>query len=621
MTDIIDFEDKRHRKLGKKSETEVEGFDEQLGVSPDSDEDTLENNNVNLDSEPTLKTLGKKGTQAEQLIRLAHESATFFHTPSGEAFGCMQIDNHQEIRSLKSKPFKIWLQRLLFEDIGKMPHYQAQQDALTQLEGHAQFKGTRNEVFIRLASFNNSIYVDMANKNWEQIEITQEGWRKIAGNESPVKFNRPPGMLSIAYPDRKGSVNVLGEFLNLESEAAFQLMVSWLIGTIKPDGPFPILLQQGEQGSAKSTTARLLKSVIDPSSVPLRTLPHSERDLIIAAKNGWILNFDNLSGLQDRLSDSLCRLATGSGFATRMLHTDDSESLFSASRPIIMNGISDIATRNDLAERFLIIHLPAIKPDKRMTEKELKVKWEGAVDGIRTALFDGVSAALRNIDNVHLNILPRMADFAKWVTAAENALPWENGAFINEYEKNSEDLVDIALDADPVATAVLDLVKQLKPNEEWNGTPTELLDALKKFVPESLHRRKIWPQRANVLSNKLRRAQTFLRRKGIEIDRRKSGAREITIRKIFDEAVQTAQTDEESKNENSDVEKEKMSNNPFSYTTPKHLPLFSDHTQKLDKDGVDDKDDNLNDKSKKDDDSNSSDKLRTSSRAFTTRLR
>jgi len=108
MTDIIDFEDKRHRKLGKKSETEVEGFDEQLGVSPDSDEDTLENNNVNLDSEPTLKTLGKKGTQAEQLIRLAHESATFFHTPSGEAFGCMQIDNHQEIRSLKSKPFKIW---------------------------------------------------------------------------------------------------------------------------------------------------------------------------------------------------------------------------------------------------------------------------------------------------------------------------------------------------------------------------------------------------------------------------------------------------------------------------------------------------------------------------------
>jgi hypothetical protein len=268
MTDIIDFKDKRKEKLGEQNKTEVEGFDEEREAASSSDEDSLENNNVNLDSEPALKAQGKKSTQAERLIRLARESATFFQTPSKEAFGCMQIGNHQEIWSLKSRTFKIWLQRLLFEDIGKMPHYQAQQTALTQLEGTALFEGPCREVFIRIASHNNSIYVDMANENWEQTEITEEGWQKIAGNESPVKFKRAPGMLPIAYPDRKGSVNVLEDFLNLESEAAFQLIVGWLIGTIKPDGPFPILLLQGEQGSAKSTTARLLKSVIDPSSAP-----------------------------------------------------------------------------------------------------------------------------------------------------------------------------------------------------------------------------------------------------------------------------------------------------------------------------------------------------------------
>jgi len=239
----------------------------------------------------------------------------------------------------------------------------------------------------------------------------------------------------------------------------------------------------------------------------------------------------------------------------------------------------------------LIIHLPPIKPDGRMTEKELWMKWEGAAGYIRSALFDAVSAALRNINNVRLNTLPRMADFAKWVTAAEHALPWGNGTFINEYEKNCADLVDIAIDADPVATAVLDLVRQLKPSEEWNGTPTELLDDLKKMVPESLHRRKIWPQGANVLSNKLRRAQTFLRKKGIEIERSKSGNRNITIRRIGNEAAQIAQTVEKSTTDNSDVQKEKEWDNPFSYTIPKQLPLFSDHTQNRDKD---DEDDNLN---------------------------
>ena len=197
MTDIIDFEDKRKRKLGEQNETEVEGFDGQRGASPDSDKDSQENVDLELASEPALKTPVNKSTQAERLIRLAHQSATFFQTPSEEAFGCMQIDNHQEIWSLKSRPFKIWLRRLLYEDIGKIPYNQALQDALMQLEGHAQFKkGPCHEVFIRLASHNNSIYIDMANENWEQLEITQEGWQKLSGNESPVKF-RSKGVRSL----------------------------------------------------------------------------------------------------------------------------------------------------------------------------------------------------------------------------------------------------------------------------------------------------------------------------------------------------------------------------------------------------------------------------------------
>jgi hypothetical protein len=238
------------------------------------------------------------------------------------------------------------------------------------------------------------------------------------------------------------------------------------------------------------------------------------------------------------------------------------------------------------------------------------MKWEGAVSGIRAVLFDAVSAALRNINNVQLTNLPRMADFAKWVTAAEHALPWENGTFINEYQKNSADLVDIALDADLVATAVLDLVKQLKPNEEWEGAPRELLEELRRMVPESIHRRKIWPQAANVLSNRLRRAQTFLRKKGIEIERSKSGTRKITIRKIPNETAQTVQIAENNMNDNSAVKMGNGSENPFRYTTPKHLPLFSDHTQKRDKDDEDNKDDNLSDQSKSRDDSNDSDKPR-----------
>ena len=302
MTDIIDFEDKRKEKLGNQKETKVEESKVGGQVYPDSGNDAEKNIDSELAAEPALKAPADKSTQAERLIRLSHDFATFFHTPSGEAFGCVQIGGHQEIWPLKSNSFNFWLRGLLYKDIGKIPYNQALQDALMQLEGDAHFNGPCHEVFIRIASHNNSIYIDMANENWEQIKITEEGWQKVSGNESPVKFKRTLRMSPIAYPDSKGSVNFLGEILNIENKAALKLIVGWLIGTIKPDGPFPILLLQGENGSSKSMTARLLKNVIDPSSVPIWSIPNSERDLIIAASNCWILNFDNLSDLHVWLS-------------------------------------------------------------------------------------------------------------------------------------------------------------------------------------------------------------------------------------------------------------------------------------------------------------------------------
>jgi len=95
----------------------------------------------------------------------------------------------------------------------------------------------------------------------------------------------------------------------------------------------------------------MLRNLIDPSSSQLRTLQKSDRELMISAKNGWVVAYDNLSGVSKDVSDRLCRLSTGAGFSTRGLYTDSEEVIYNASRPIILNGIDDIANRNDLAIR------------------------------------------------------------------------------------------------------------------------------------------------------------------------------------------------------------------------------------------------------------------------------
>jgi hypothetical protein len=152
----------------------------------------------------------------------------------------------------------------------------------------------------------------------------------------------------------------------------------------------------GEQGTAKSTTTRILRHLIDPNESPLRTVPRNDRDLMIAASNAWVHAFDNLSYLPLWFADALCRLATGGGFSTRKLRTDDDEVLFSSRLPLILTSIGELATRGDLLERAIVLHLPHIPRHKRITEQQFWQTFEAKRPVLLGALLDIVSAALRN---------------------------------------------------------------------------------------------------------------------------------------------------------------------------------------------------------------------------------
>ena len=86
------------------------------------------------------------------------------------------------------------------------------------------------------------------------------------------------------------------------------MIVCWLLAVLRCRGPYPLLAISGEQGSAKTVLSKLPKALIDPNAAPVRALSRQERELMIAANNGHLLAFDNLSGLPMWLSDAFCRL-------------------------------------------------------------------------------------------------------------------------------------------------------------------------------------------------------------------------------------------------------------------------------------------------------------------------
>ena len=282
----------------------------------------------------------------------------------------------------------------------------------------------------------------------------------------------------------------------------------------------------GEQGSAKSTFSAILRSLLDPNTAPLRALPREDRDLFIAARNGHVLAFDNVSGLPGWISDTLCRLATGGGFAVRQLYTDGDEVLFDAERPVILNGIEEIVTRPDLADRALFLTLDPIPEERRRPEAELWAAFEAERPRILGVLLDAVVEGLKRLPETRLEKLPRMADFALWATACETAL-WSAGTFWAAYRSNRDEAVEGVIDADPIATGVRAV---MATRTMWTGTASDLLGALTQVVGERVAKSKTWPDGPRALAGRLRRAAAFLRKIGIEIGFEREGrARTRTI--------------------------------------------------------------------------------------------
>jgi hypothetical protein len=458
----------------------------------------------------------------------ARAAGGLFHTSDSIAYADIAIKGRRETRSVRSKAFKQWLIHRYFDINGSAPGSEAVQTAIGLAEARANIDGPEREVFVRVGAASGKLYLDLANESWQAIEIDARGWRILDSNAVPVRFKRAPGMLPLPTPAKGGSIEALRPFLNVSSDADFELAVAWLLAAMRHQGPFPVLALVGEHGAAKTTFAGTLRGLVDPNKAPLRSLPRENRDLAIAANNSWVCAFDNVSSIPQWLSDALCRLSTGGGFATRRLYTDDEEALFDAKRPVILTGIEDYVSRPDLADRTVFISLLEISDDKRRAEEEMQTALDRARPQILGALLDLVVLGLQRLPSVMLARKPRMADFAVWATACER----QPGAFMAAYEENRLEAVVTVLEGDLVAMAIRNFV-QLRGGAKWSGTATSLLSALTAEVGES--RSKGWPSDSARLSGRLKRAAPALRKIGIRIEftrqggTRGGGTRLITI--------------------------------------------------------------------------------------------
>ena len=485
--------------------------------------------------EPTNSQLNAQAgdhPQVDGLVEIGRQHE-LFHDNTDTTFATIETDNHREVWPIeRSKRYQQRLQKDYRGQFGTVPSSDATARAIQVLAAEARFDGPTREVHNRVARLEDVIYYDLADADWRVIRVTKRGWAIEA--TSPIAFRRYAHQVPQVTPIRGGNLWDLFEFVNVQASDQLLLLAA-LVTAFIPDIPHPILSFHGAQGAGKSLGQRMLRRLIDPSAIPTMSLHSDPKELTQQLDHHYAPVFDNVDHLSAQQSDMLCRAVTGEGSTKRELYTDDDDVIRCFRRVIMVNGIGVAAQRPDLLDRSILIGLERIPRTDRRTERTMWADFEAALPGLLGAMLDALAEALQIDGDIKLPELERMADFTLSGAAVAMALGRTTEEFTAAYRANIGRQTVEAINADPVGSAVMALMKDRR---EWHGTPSELLRALEDAGETAglIRRpgtgkfdRRGWPGAPHIMGRRLDRIRSDLSECGIHCNAGRADAREWVI--------------------------------------------------------------------------------------------
>ena len=436
------------------------------------------------------------------IANIAQEAnINFFQDQHGSVFAWVPVKDeeqqHFECLRIRSRPFLSRLLELVKARTESPPQLSTVKQAIDVLELEA-YRTPKQKLDNRRATIGDDIFIDLGDEKWRTVRVSRDGWS--IENHDEARFFRPQHMLPLPLPEPGGDLDDLFTYVPADTDGDKLLLKAWLLGGLYAAIPNPILLVIGQQGSAKTTRSRRLRSLLDPSITPvLGDLEMS--NLFLTFQHHAVPCFENVSSFKRKEADMFCRAVTGNGVERRKLYTDGDQVLYSFRRPIIINGLDSPTTQADFLDRCLTFNCRRI--DQFIPLEELDRLFEAARPRLFGAMLDLLVKTLRALCTTPPATEFRMADFARFGRAVAVALGKKPEEFDAVYRMNIEQQCFEILEDAPMARLLKGFASKLKG--PWEGTAEELLAKLKNeaHVSGDKEARNDLPKSARWLSGRL----------------------------------------------------------------------------------------------------------------------
>jgi hypothetical protein len=451
----------------------------------------------------------------------------FWLSDHEEAYISLNEFKHMKV---ESKPFKDWIQDLSLKYLQKALYREAMEEIISFSRHWARESKLKFQVFTRVgySPEENFIEVNLLREDNKVLRITKDSIEldypqlKFIPSKTQLPLNFDFEVLKSMQNKNFTAdelLNLFSQVFNIQTKKELALLLAWMLKTFYDAGEYPILAVLGErEGVGKTTFSKFVSQFLDPTITPIKTFPHNRDDLFVLAKEHFLLVFDNLSHINEDISDALCQLSTGGSLSKRKLYTDYETVDIPLKRPIIINSIFNIFQKRDLRRRSIILELK--KPAKTKSLKELHETFNKLSPAMYSYLVLCTQEALKE-KTIDLDLLD-LADFCEWVARAHPVFFMDGKEFIQTLQNNREEIATEILESNLLVPII---EEKIEPLGIWETTAKELLQLLKEKYPNE----KNLPSTPDRISKELKKIASDLEAIGITVDFTRTSKKRLIV--------------------------------------------------------------------------------------------